>query len=79
MLGGLYMTNQLKHFIRGIFFMYNWDYGVLLAFLLVLSVLFLLYTEIPKATPIISKNTTNAIIHPFLRLYQSFSKYLILV
>ena len=40
------MANQLKHFIRGIFFMYNWDYGVLLAFLLVLSVLFVVFQKL---------------------------------
>lgn len=40
------MTNQLKHLIRSMFFMYNWDYGVLLALILSVSILFIIFKNL---------------------------------
>ena len=35
------MANWLKHLIKSIFFMYNWDYWVLVLFLLAVSVIYI--------------------------------------
>lgn len=51
------MTNQLKHLIKSIFFMYNWDYWVLVLFLLAVSVI---YIAIKKL--ISNKKISNSII-----------------
>lgn len=40
------MSDRFIHFIRSIFFMYNWDYSVLLVFLLAVSIIYIAFKEL---------------------------------
>lgn len=51
------MINRFKHLIQSIFFMYNWDYYVLVPFLLAVSVIYIAIRNL-----IASKKSSNSII-----------------
>lgn len=68
------MANWLKHLIKSIFFMYNWDYWVLVLFLLAVSVIYIAIKNL-----IANKKISNSIIDISFVIYFCLMIYTALI
>lgn len=60
----MFTLNRLRDFLRSIFFMYNWDYGVLILFLFMVSVIGIAFKNLIR-----NKKIVNSVILALFIIY----------